>query len=162
MPKCWMIAPPWAERERAARRLGVSPLLAQLLFNRGLTDRDAVRAFLDPQLKTLPDPDLLPGAAEATALITGKVRERKLIVIYGDYDVDGITGTAILWHLLTLAGADVSYYIPHRLEEGYGLNGEALRQIRRDGADTVITVDCGIGAVEQAEHGARIVDWPAV
>ena len=156
MPKCWMVAPPWAERERAARRLGVSPLLAQLLFNRGLTDRDAVRAFLNPQLKTLPDPDLLPGAAEATKLLVGKVRERKSIVIYGDYDVDGIPGTAILWHLLTLAGADVSYYIPHRLEEGYGLNGEALRQIRRDGADTVITVDCGIAAVEQARVAREI------
>ena len=148
MPKRWMIAAPWPECERAARRLGVSPLIAQLLFNRDLADLDAARAFLNPQLNTLPDPDLLGGIAEAAALPADKVRQRAPIVIYGDYDVDGITGTAILWHILPLAGADVSYYIPHRLEEGYGLNNEALRQIRSDGADTVITVDCGISAVE--------------
>ena len=107
MPKCWMIASPWPERERVARQLGVSPLIAQLLFNRDLADLDASRAFLNPQLNTLPDPDLLPGTVEAAALIADKVRQRAPIVIYGDYDVDGITGTAILWHILTLAGADV-------------------------------------------------------
>jgi len=156
MPKRWMIAPPWPECERAARRLGVSPLIAQLLFNRGITDRDTAQAFLDPQLKTLPEPNLLPGAAEAARLVAAKVREHKTIVLYGDYDVDGITGTAILWHILTLAGAEVSYYIPHRLEEGYGLNSDALRQIRSDGGDTVITVDCGIGAVEPVRVAREI------
>jgi len=150
MPKRWMIASHWPEREQAAQRLGVSPLVAQLLFNRGLTDREEAHTFLNPQLKTLAEPDALPGAVKAANLIADKVRQHKPIVIYGDYDVDGITGTAILWHILTLAGADVSYYIPHRLEEGYGLNAEALQQLRTDGTDTIITVDCGISAVEPA------------
>ncbi len=146
----WTLAPVWPGREQAARAMGMSALMAQVLFNRGLADPTDAQLFLDPQLKTLPDPRLLPGAEEAAALIAGKVRDRRRIVIYGDYDVDGITGTAILWHLLTLAGADVGYYIPHRLEEGYGLNSDALRQLAVEGADTVITVDCGVTAVEQA------------
>jgi len=167
MAKQWRVAAPWTGCERAARALGISPLTAQLLFNRGLlTDQDrtaltrehrqAVRAFLKPDLKTLPDPDLLAGANEAARIVAEKVRLHKPIVIYGDYDVDGLAGTAILWHLLRLAGADVSYYIPHRLEEGYGLNSEALRQIHQSGADTVITVDCGITAIDQARLARRL------
>jgi single-stranded-DNA-specific exonuclease len=106
--------------------------------------------FLKPELNSLPDPDLLPGAVAAAEIITRKVRDRKPIVLYGDYDVDGITAIAILWHLLRLAGAQVSYYIPHRIEEGYGLNSDAIRQLHAAGADTLITVDCGITALEQA------------
>ena len=154
-PRRWSIAPAWQGRQQAARQLGVSPLMAQLLFNRGLAaegepDVDGVRAFLTPEMKALPDPDLLGGAVDAADLIARKIRERKPIVVYGDYDVDGITGIAILWHLLMLAGANVSYYIPHRIEEGYGLNSDAVRQLHQAGADTIITVDCGITAVEQA------------
>ena len=77
-------------------------------------------------------------------------------MIYGDYDVDGVTATTILWHILTLAGAQVDFYIPDRLEEGYGVNGEALEQIAADGADLVITVDCGITAVEEAKLARRL------
>lgn len=150
MPKRWNIAPAWSGRTDAARRLGASPLLAQVLHNRGLIEQEAARTFLHPELKNLPVPDALPGTREAADLVARKVRERKPIVIYGDYDVDGITATAILWHLLTLAQANVSYYVPHRLQEGYGLNADAIRQLAREGADTVITVDCGITAVEEA------------
>lgn len=161
-PTRWTIAPAWQGREQAARRLAVSSLIAQLLLNRGLAsldgepDVDSIRAFLNPEMKTLPDPDLLPGAVAAADLIARKVREKKPIVIYGDYDVDGISGIAILWHLLQLAGAKVKYYIPHRIEEGYGLNSDALRQLRNEGADTLISVDCGITAVEQTQVAREI------
>lgn len=156
MPKNWTISPAWPECAAAARRLGIHPLLAQVLHNRGVADPEVARTFLNPELKSLLAPETLPGAVEAADIIARKVRERQPIVIYGDYDVDGITATAILWHLLTLAGARVSFYVPHRLEEGYGVNAEALRQIRQDGADTVITVDCGITAVEQAKVAREI------
>ncbi|HSW44548.1 MAG TPA: single-stranded-DNA-specific exonuclease RecJ [Phycisphaerae bacterium] len=155
-PKRWSIVPAWQGCEQVARRFGISRLIAQLLFNRGIIsadtppDQDAIRAFLKPEIKTLPDPDLLPGANRAAEIVVRKIRERRPIVIYGDYDVDGLTGVAILWHLLRLAGTDVRYYIPHRIEEGYGLKSEALRHLRDGGADTLITVDCGITAVEQA------------
>ncbi len=161
-PPRWTIAPAWQGCEHAARRLGVSPLIAQLLFNRGVAeaggepDDDAIRSFLKPEMKSLPDPELLPGAVAAADTIARKIRDRKPIVIYGDYDVDGITAIAILWHLFKLAGAKATYYIPHRIEEGYGLNGDALRQIRADGADTLITVDCGITAVEQARTAREV------
>ena len=90
---------------------------------------------------------------EAADRIVAAIRERRKIVIYGDYDVDGVCGTSILWACLRLAGAeDVAYYIPHRVEEGYGVNGEALRKIadRAYGAALVVTVDCGISAVAEA------------
>ncbi len=151
MPKRWIITPPWPGCADAARSLNMSPLLVQLLHNRGLVDCDAARSFLNPELKTLHPPELLPGAMAAADIVARKVRENRRIVIYGDYDVDGITGTSILWHLLRIAGAPVGFYIPHRLEEGYGLNADALRQLARDGADTVITVDCGITAIEEAK-----------
>ena len=146
----WIIKQPWAGCESTARRLSIHPLVAQLLYNRGLEQPEPMRDFLDPRMNMLLPPDQLPGAPEAAALIAQKIRERRRIVIYGDYDVDGVTGMAILWHLLKMAGADVTFYIPHRLEEGYGLNGDALRQIVRDGGEVVITVDCGITAVDEA------------
>ena len=78
------------------------------------------------------------------------------IVVYGDYDVDGMTGTAILWLCLKLLGAEVSYYVPHRVDEGYGLNCEAIRTLAADKAEMLVTVDCGIGSVDEAVRGARI------
>lgn len=151
MPRQWMIPPAWTGREEAARRLGISPLVAQVLHNRGVATPGVVESFLNPELNALLPPEDLPGVVHAAGIIAGKVRERRPIVIYGDYDVDGITGTAILWHLLRLAGAAVSFYVPHRLEEGYGLNSDALRQLHAAGADTVITVDCGITSVQEAQ-----------
>jgi single-stranded-DNA-specific exonuclease len=151
MPKRWIIAPFWPGCAEACHRAGnLSPLVMQLLHNRGLSEPATAQAFLRPELKTLHPPDLLHGATAAAEIIAGKVRDRRPIVIYGDYDVDGITATAILWHLLKLTGASVSSYVPHRLEEGYGLNADALRKIAAGGADTVITVDCGITAVQEA------------
>lgn len=147
----WIIKQPWPGCDSTARRLGIHPLVAQLLYNRGVDKPELMRAFLEPKMSMLHSPDELPGAKEAAALIVSKIHEQKRIVIYGDYDVDGITGTAVLWHLLKLAGADVSLYIPHRIDEGYGLNADAVRQLARDGQDVIITVDCGITAVEETK-----------
>jgi len=150
MPRHWKITPPWSGCREAAQRMGISPLVTQLLHSRGISDAEDVRTFLHPELKGLYGPEELPGATQAAEIIARKIKDRKRIVIYGDYDVDGITATSILWHLLRLAGGDVSFYIPHRLEEGYGLNGDALKYLHRDGTDTVITVDCGITSVAEA------------
>jgi single-stranded-DNA-specific exonuclease len=139
--------------ERLSRGAGISPLVAQLLINRGINDPNRARAFLDARLGDLHDPELLPGAVEAAERIVRAIRDDRKIVIYGDYDVDGVCGTSILWGCLRLAGAtQVEYYIPHRVEEGYGLNGEALRRLSVDRkAELIITVDCGISAVPEAE-----------
>ena len=131
---------------------GVTPLMAQLLLNRGVTDARTAASFFDDRLAGLHDPETLPGVVDAATRIVAAIRARRKIVIYGDYDADGVCGTSILWACLRLAGAtDVEYYIPHRVEEGYGLNGDALRHLATEHrAEVVITVDCGISAVREA------------
>ncbi len=127
-------------------------MIAQLLINRGVVDVAGVSNFFETRLTGLHDPGTLPGVVEAADRIVAAIRARKKIVIYGDYDVDGVCGTSILWACLKLAGAeDVSYYIPHRVEEGYGVNGDALRRLATEQrADLIITVDCGISAINEA------------
>jgi single-stranded-DNA-specific exonuclease len=127
-----------------------------LLLLRGVEKVSDVRPFLAPDFKALRPPEALPGAVAAAERLTAAVRARRRIVIYGDYDVDGITATAILWHGLKLAGADVSFYIPSRLDEGYGLNADALARIAADGAQLLITVDCGITAVAAARRAREL------
>src|SRR5947208_16882146 len=101
-----------------SRGSGLSPLVAQLLLNRGIDGPRRAVAFLEARMGSLHDPELLPGAVEAAERIVGAIRSGRRIVIYGDYDVDGVCGTSLLWSCLKLAGArDVGYYIPHRVEE---------------------------------------------
>jgi single-stranded-DNA-specific exonuclease len=130
--------------------LRVSPVVAQLLLNRGMGDEGVARAFIHSPLSALHPPYTLPGMGEAVELIWNAIRDGKRIYVYGDYDVDGVSGTAILWQGLHLLGAVADFYVPHRLEEGYGLNERALRQIAESGAKVVITVDCGIGSIAEA------------
>lgn len=150
----WQVADPWPGADELARQLRSGRLIAQLLHNRGVDDPDAARAYLNPKLTDLHDPELLGGAVEAAERIARAVGDKAKIVIYGDYDVDGMTGTAILYRGLKMLDADVDYYIPHRIDEGYGLNNEALDTIADSGAGLVVTVDCGITAVDCAAHAA--------
>jgi single-stranded-DNA-specific exonuclease len=155
----WTLAPfEESELRRLGREADVHPLIAQLLLNRGVRDAASARAFLGARRDGLHDPALLPGAPEAAERIVRAVREGRKIVIYGDYDVDGVCGTSLLWACLKLAGArSLDYYIPHRIDEGYGLNAEALEKLRREeGAEVIITVDCGISALEEAELARRV------
>ena len=150
----WRFRPFDADRVAELGRVaGVPPLIAQLLMNRGVVDPAGVAGFFDTRLTGLHDPETLPGVVEAAARIVEAIRTHQKIVIYGDYDVDGVCGTSILWACLNLAGAeDVSYYIPHRVEEGYGVNGDALKRLTTErGADLIVTVDCGISAVKEAK-----------
>ncbi|MCD6395242.1 MAG: single-stranded-DNA-specific exonuclease RecJ [Planctomycetes bacterium] len=139
-----------------ARALRVSPVLAQVLINRDIADPDKARAFLSPKLTDLIEPDRLSQIGRAVERIRRGLTDGELITVYGDYDVDGITSVTILWHLLTMLGGRVEYYIPHRLDEGYGLNDEAIRQLAQNGTRLIITVDCGITAVSQAELAAEL------
>jgi len=124
--------------------------VAQLLICRGISDPERVRSFLDPRLADLRDPETLPGCREAARLVHEAVRQKRRIVVYGDYDVDGMTGTAILYLCLRLLGAETSYYVPHRIDEGYGLHSEAV-QSWAGRAGMMITVDCGITSLPQAD-----------
>jgi single-stranded-DNA-specific exonuclease len=129
MSKDWRIAPLWPRREGASSEWNVSPLVAQILYNRNIETLQAARSFLAPQLAGLHEPGELPGTGEAAELVAQAVRRGQRIVIYGDYDVDGMTGSAILWHLLRLADAQVEVYVPHRIEEGYGINVASLDRL---------------------------------
>ncbi|MFT3785033.1 MAG: DHHA1 domain-containing protein [Tepidisphaeraceae bacterium] len=157
----WKIADADERATELARTLGTSEVTAQILINRGLTETDPARAFLRPQLKDLLEPSLIPGLTKAAIVIARAIRDGKKITIYGDYDVDGITATSILWHAFKLLGADVRYYIPHRVDEGYGLNAEAVKQLCDEGTQLLITVDCGITAIEPVrvarERGVDVV-----
>jgi len=136
---------------RLSQELGCSPLLAQVLAARGLTTRDAANVFLQARLTDLHDPNLLPGIPEAADRMVSALRAGRRITIYGDYDVDGMTATAILSRCLKLAGANVDYYIPCRLEEGYGLNSDAVRKLsEEDPQRLLVTVDCGCCSVVEA------------
>jgi single-stranded-DNA-specific exonuclease len=150
----WRLKPHDRDRiEELSRRSSLPPLLAQLLLNRGISDPNRAIAYLDAKLGALTDPEQIPGAADAANLIVQAIRDGRKIVIYGDYDVDGVCGTSILWQCLQIAGAkDVGYYIPHRVEEGYGVNADALRALAtEEKASLVVTVDCGISAVKEAD-----------
>jgi len=150
-PKRWNISPPDPAAAELAARLKTSALVAQMLLNRGLREAGDCQAFLRPSLKCLHSPEGLVNLNEAAERIAKGVRDRQKIVIYGDYDVDGITATAILWHAIHLLGGDVHCYIPHRIDEGYGLNAEAIKVLCDEGAKLIVSVDCGITAVEQAK-----------
>ena len=155
-----MVQPLWKLRpfdERLvqilSRDASLHPLIAQLLIQRGVRDRAAVAKYLEVRRDGLHEPSLLPGLPEAADLLTRAIRDNRKIVVYGDYDVDGVCGTSILWECLRLAGAsDAEYYIPHRVDEGYGLNAAALERIAKElGASVVVTVDCGVTAVSEAK-----------
>ncbi|MCH8118371.1 MAG: single-stranded-DNA-specific exonuclease RecJ [Planctomycetes bacterium] len=154
--KQWVIRPPDDRSAQLAKSLKVSPLLAQVLINRGLTDAQSASVFLRPKLTQLIDPAEMPGIEPAVQRIKLAIANKEKITVYGDYDVDGITGVAILWQLLTLLGADVDYYIPHRIDEGYGLNAEAIRTLEKSGTKLLVTVDCGITAFSSAELAGQL------
>jgi single-stranded-DNA-specific exonuclease len=151
MSKRWRILPHDPARIAALQQAaGIPAVVAQLLICRGVCDPVTARQFLDPKLSALREPELLPGCRRAAERIHAAVAARRRIVIYGDYDVDGMTGTAILWLCLKLLGAEVSYYVPHRVDEGYGLNCEAIRNLAAEKTALLLTVDCGIGSREEA------------
>ncbi len=152
MPKPWRFAPHDAAAVRdLSRQLRLPALVAEVLTARGYSSGAAASTFLQARLMDLHEPDLMPNLSAAADRVVEAVRSQRRITIYGDYDVDGVTATSLLWHCLRLAGATVDYYIPHRLEEGYGLNCEAMRQLHEeDPRRLIITVDCGICSVAEA------------
>ena len=157
----WQVAQPFDDAGDLARQLHTTPLVAQVLHNRGHDDIKVARAFMDPQLTALHDPTLLAGAERAAKRIAKAIADHEKIVIYGDYDVDGITGVAILHACLAMLGAEAHFYVPHRLDEGYGVNAEAVQALCDDGAELIVTVDCGISAIgpiaAAADAGVEVI-----
>ncbi len=142
--------------ESIERESRVSPILAQILALRGIARPDQVASFLDLKMTGLRPPEELPGISAATEVVYTAIADRKKIVIYGDYDCDGMTATAILYRCLKLLGADVTYYVPNRLDEGYGLSISALEKLHQRGAQLVVTVDCGIASVTEVAYAKQL------
>lgn len=147
--------------ERLSKELTVSHILAEILIDRGIDTFEKARAFFRPSMEDLNDPSSLDGIGLATERITRALLRDEQIVIYGDYDVDGTDGTAMLWRFLNDAGARVGYFIPDRIKDGYGISNAGIDRVRSMGAKLLLAVDCGITAVQQVEyarsHGVDVV-----
>ncbi len=153
--KRWLI-PPIVTPEADKALLAFPPVLRQVLFNRGYATDAEARAFLKAEPAFDNDPFQMNGMRAAVERIRCALEEKEPVAIYGDYDVDGVTATALLVDTLHALGADVRGYIPNRFEEGYGLNNEALSQLKEDGVKLVISVDCGIRSPDEALHARTI------
>ena len=155
LTKRWLIAPrPTPEEE--AKLIRVPPILREIVFNRNCRTYEEVRAFLEAHMPEGTEPENMLGVSQAADRICFAIERGEKIAVYGDYDVDGVTSTALLTQVLKAFHADVQGYIPNRFEEGYGVNIEALETLREDGVGLVITVDCGIRSLEEAEHARRL------
>src|SRR5512147_1841646 len=153
--KRWVVAPPITlQADEALAKF--PPILKQILFNRGLATDAEARAFLKAEPSANTDPIQLTGMAATVDRICFALAHQEPIAIYGDYDVDGVTATALLVQALTAFGANVRGYIPNRFDEGYGLNKDALDTLKLQGIKLVITVDCGIRSPDEALHARNI------
>jgi single-stranded-DNA-specific exonuclease len=162
MQRQWRIVPHDAPRvEHLIRTANLPPVVAQLMVSRGVYTSDEAASFLDTKLTGLRDPQELPGVPAATEILVEAIKNKTPVVIYGDYDCDGMTGSAILVNGLRLLGGDVSYHVPNRLEEGYGLNADAIRKLAERGKKLIVSVDCGITSIECAklckELGVKLI-----
>ena len=151
----WNLLPPIPDKH-LINTSGFPPLIAQLLYNRGLTEPSQVESFIAADERLSGNPFLLPDMQQAVARIYRALLSGENIAIYGDFDADGITATALLVQGLTSLGGKVIPYIPHRLTEGYGLKITALENLHRQGISLVITVDCGITALAQVKKAKRM------
>ena len=139
------------ELKAFSEKYNLPPVISTILFNRGIKDGDAAKLFMQKPLSGVHNPFDLPDMELAAKRIVDAIKNKEKIVVYGDYDVDGITSVVLMYSFLKNEGADVEYYIPDRVSEGYGINIMAINKIARSGAKLMITVDCGVTAVGEVE-----------
>lgn len=151
----WNVCPP-VPSDLSSQLSGFDPLLVQLLYNRGITEPAGFEPFIAGDERLANDPLLLPDIDKAVARINRALLGGELIAVFGDFDADGITAAAVLVQGIGQLGGNVISYIPHRLNEGHGLNDSALEHLRLEGASLVITVDCGITGASEVERGREL------
>lgn len=157
MNKKWQIYQTNEQKvEEIAKKYEINKLLATILVNRDITEKQTIEKFLNPKRNDFYDPYLMPDMKIAVERIIKAIEKKEKILIYGDYDVDGITSVTVLKSFLEERGITISEYIPNRLKEGYGLNKKAIEEIAKQGIQLMITVDCGISAVEEVEYANKL------
>ncbi len=142
--------------DKLLKECNISKLLAILLSNRGISSKEQVDLYLKPTRKDFYNPFLMPDMEKAVDRILKAINNQEKVIIYGDYDVDGITSTTVLKKFLGERGLEVDWYIPNRLNEGYGLNKNAIDYINKKGYTLIITVDCGISAIEEIQYAVNL------
>lgn len=143
------------EVDRISKKYNINKLLASILINRKIKEED-LEVFLNPTRQNFHNPFLMPDMEIAVERIIKAINDKEKIIIYGDYDVDGITSITVLKSFLEDRGIQVGSYIPNRLEEGYGLNKPAIDKIVEDKYDLMITVDCGISGIDEIEYANSV------
>jgi len=139
-----------------AEDLSVSPLIIDILWNRGLTSLEEMDQFLSPGLRHLASPDEVPGLTQAVELLAEGLTQGRKLAVWGDYDVDGITSTTLVIEFMAARGIEVLSHLPNRMEEGYGMNCEGIEQLARDGATMLLSVDCGISDIEPVARAREL------
>jgi len=158
MKKQWVLYKPIPEvlSQELGRLLGLDPLFLQLLYNRKLEDGSQIQEFLEPGPASFSDPAVLIDAKKAVSRIQRAISKKEKVIVFGDYDVDGISSTVLLVLALGSLGANVDFYIPERVGEGYGLNKKAILDFSKQGFSLIITVDCGISSVSEVEFANQL------
>jgi len=154
--KIWRLLSSSKNAENLSREVCISPIKARLLINRGIDTPDSINAFLYSKLSGLIDPMLLKDMEEGAGLIVSAIEKQEKIAIFGDYDADGLTSTALLVNFFSELGIPVLYYIPDRITEGYSLNIEAIKRLAEQKVKLIVTVDCGISNKKEIEYAQSI------
>lgn len=152
----WILQTKRADFQGIAKRFGINPVTARIIRNRDVISEEAIQRYLYGTVRDLYSPHLLQGADQAAGLLEEKIRAGKKIRIVGDYDIDGVCSTYILYTALNQAGADVDYKIPDRIRDGYGINETIIETAWNDGVDTLLTCDNGIAAVAEIEKAKAL------
>ena len=151
MEKKWLIKSTSKDIVSLAKNSGVSTVVAKILINRGFDNEIDIKKFMRASTDDLYDPFLMKDMAKSIELIKFAIENNKKIVVYGDYDADGVTSTVIMYKALKHCGADVAYYVPDREHEGYGINSDRIRKLKEEGVHLILTCDNGIAALEQVK-----------
>ena len=152
----WMLHAKKADFNKIAENFGISPVTARIILNRGIEDMESIRHYLHGSIEDLHDPRLLPDMEKAVGILRRKAAEGKTIRIVGDYDIDGVCSTYLLYRALKRIGARVDYEIPDRIKDGYGINEMIIEAAASDGIDTILTCDNGIAAVSQIARAKKL------
>ena len=157
MNKKWQIYEPNEEKiKELTQKYNMNTLLATILSNRNIVEEKDIELFLNPTRNDFHDSFLITDMNIAVERIIKAIKNNENVTIYGDYDVDGITSITVLKSFLSERGLDVNFYIPNRLEEGYGLNNQAIEEIAKNKTTLMITVDCGISGVSEIEYAKKL------